>query len=67
MPRVIEKVQLEPVVPTQMRCICKKLICIVKGTDLEIRCNKCKRYIYIKTAGIIETEYQDRSCFQTGD
>lgn len=34
------------------RCKCNKLICVVKGNDIEIKCNKCKRMMVIKTLGI---------------
>lgn len=34
------------------RCKCNKLLCIVKGNNIEIKCNKCKRLMTIKTKGI---------------
>ncbi len=42
-----------------MRCACNKLLCIVRGDDIEIRCNKCKRYTLIKTRGIVGIERGD--------
>ncbi len=34
------------------RCKCNKLLCILKGDNIEIKCNKCKRLMTIKTKGI---------------
>lgn len=34
------------------RCKCNKLLCIIKGNDIEIKCNKCKRMMIIRTDGI---------------
>ncbi|SHE71676.1 hypothetical protein SAMN02745133_00972 [Desulforamulus putei DSM 12395] len=36
----------------EQRCICKKLICEIKNNVIEIKCNKCKRFIRIITKGI---------------
>jgi hypothetical protein len=38
------------------RCLCNKLICIVKGPNIEIKCNKCKRLMIIKTNGVVGVE-----------
>ena len=38
------------------RCKCNKLLCVVKGDDIEIKCNKCKRVMTIKTKGILDVE-----------
>lgn len=40
----------------QERCICNKLLCIIRGDTIEIKCNKCKRFTRIKTKGIVEIE-----------
>lgn len=42
-----------------LRCACNKLLCIVKGDNVEIRCNKCKRYTLIRTEGIVSVERGD--------
>lgn len=36
----------------EQRCICNKLICEIKDNVIEIKCNKCKRFIRIITKGI---------------
>ncbi|MHB9145032.1 MAG: hypothetical protein ACYC5Y_06810 [Symbiobacteriia bacterium] len=36
----------------EQRCRCNKLICVINGDVVEIRCNKCKRMTYIYTRGI---------------
>ena len=36
----------------EQRCKCNKLICIIKDDDVEIKCNKCKRIMVIRTKGI---------------
>lgn len=38
------------------RCKCNKLLCVIKGNNIEIKCNKCKRMMVIKTLGIQEIE-----------
>ncbi len=40
----------------EQRCICHKLVCVVKGDIIEIKCNKCKRVTYIHTNGIVRIE-----------
>jgi len=39
-----------------VRCRCNKLLCAVNGNEVEIKCNKCKRLLAIKTNGIISVE-----------
>lgn len=41
---------------TQERCKCNKLLCVIKGNDIEIKCNKCKRLMVIKTSGILDMD-----------
>jgi phage FluMu protein Com len=36
----------------EQRCICNRLICIIKGDVIEIKCPKCKRMMEIVTKGI---------------
>lgn len=36
----------------EQRCKCNKLICVTKDDDIEIKCNKCKRIMVIRTKGI---------------
>lgn len=36
----------------QKRCVCNKLLFILNGNNIEIKCNKCKRVMVIKTTGI---------------
>lgn len=36
----------------QQRCVCNKLLCVINENNVEIKCNKCKRLMVIKTAGI---------------
>jgi phage FluMu protein Com len=40
----------------EQRCICNRLICIIKGDVVEIKCPKCKRILEIFTKGIIHIE-----------
>ncbi|MFZ5901440.1 hypothetical protein ACP3TJ_11735 [Desulforudis sp. 1088] len=42
----------------QTRCLCNKLICVVNGDDIEIKCNKCKRLVTIRTKGIVAVEFK---------
>ncbi|MCR4441352.1 MAG: hypothetical protein QHH10_04320 [Peptococcaceae bacterium] len=39
-----------------VRCRCNKLLCAANGNEIEIKCNKCKRLLTIKTCGIISVE-----------
>jgi len=41
----------------EQRCLCHRLICIVRDDIIEIKCPKCKRLIRIITAGIQGIEY----------
>ena len=36
----------------ELRCKCNKLICVIKDSDIVIKCNKCKRMMVIRTDGI---------------
>ncbi len=40
----------------EQRCICNRLICIIKGDVVEIKCPKCKRMLRIFTGGIKRIE-----------
>ncbi|WP_157834968.1 hypothetical protein [Desulfofalx alkaliphila] len=40
----------------QQRCVCNKLLCVIKGNNIEIKCNKCERIMVIKTKGIEQIE-----------
>lgn len=42
------------------RCLCNKLLCVVKGDVVEIKCNKCKRLFRIHTRGIVRTEMAEK-------
>lgn len=39
-----------------IRCTCNKLLCVINGNNIEIKCNKCKRTMVIKSKGIINVE-----------
>ena len=36
-----------------VRCQCDKIVCQIKGNDIIIKCRHCKRYVVIKTRGIL--------------
>jgi len=38
----------------EFACLCETLTCVVKGDNIEISCNKCKKTIVIKTKDIKE-------------
>jgi len=40
------------------RCQCKKIVCQIDGDTIIIKCRHCKRYIHIRTKGIINIEYK---------
>jgi hypothetical protein len=40
----------------EQRCICNRLVCVVKGNVVEIKCPKCKRMVRISTSGINRIE-----------
>ena len=48
----VEKPDTASETSKQQRCTCNKLLCIVKENTIEIKCNKCKRIMLIKTKGI---------------
>ncbi len=41
----------------ELRCICNRLICVVVGDAIEIKCPKCKRLVRIETAGIRRVQF----------
>ena len=41
------------------RCICNRLICIIKNNNIEIKCSRCKRIIIIETNGIKNIDYSN--------
>ncbi len=52
----VEKFDTAGETSEQQRCICNKLLCIVRENTIEIKCNKCKRIMLIKTKGIENVE-----------
>lgn len=36
----------------EVRCRCHKLICLVDGHDVHLKCGRCKRVLIIRTRGI---------------
>lgn len=40
-----------------LRCICNKLLCVIKGNAIEIKCNKCKRLVTIYTQGVKDIRF----------
>ena len=45
-----------PLYEGEQRCICNRLLCIIKGDVIEIKCPKCKRMLKIATKGIEQIE-----------
>lgn len=41
----------------ELRCICNRLICVVAGDVIEIKCAKCKRLVRIETDGIRRVQF----------
>ena len=48
----------EPVLQ-EKRCVCNRLICVLNGDIIEIKCPKCKRLVKIHTRGIEEIRVAD--------
>lgn len=42
-----------------IRCQCGKIIFQQDGDSIVIKCRHCKRYLVIKTRGIVSLEYRD--------
>mgnify|MGYP006874555279 CR=1 FL=1 len=40
------------------RCQCKKIVCQIEKDTVIIKCRHCKRFIHIKTKGIIDIQYR---------
>lgn len=40
------------------RCQCKKIVCQIEGDTVIIKCRHCKRYIHIRTKGLLQIEYK---------
>lgn len=41
---------------TDQRCECNRLLCVIQGNIIEIKCPKCKRIHRIYTKGIVRIE-----------
>lgn len=39
-----------------LKCQCGKLICQVEGGSIIIKCRHCKRFIVIRTSGLLQVE-----------
>jgi len=39
-----------------LKCPCGKIVCQIEGDTIIIKCRHCKRYISIKTNGIVKVE-----------
>lgn len=53
-----------------LRCPCKKIVCQVTEDSIIIKCRHCKRYIQIKTKGLLGIEHHLKDPTQhiiTGD
>ena len=37
-----------------VRCPCNRLVCMVEGDEVAIKCSRCKRIIRIRTRGIVD-------------
>lgn len=42
---------------TGLRCRCHKLLLMVAGNTLEIKCSRCQRIVVIETSGIRSISY----------
>ena len=42
-----------------LRCRCNRLVCVIEGDDVVIKCGRCKRMIRIRTRGVVETVYDE--------
>jgi len=40
------------------RCTCKKIIFQIEDDRIIIKCRHCKRYIHIRTKGLIDVEFR---------
>ncbi|HHY59326.1 MAG TPA: hypothetical protein GX504_01805 [Clostridia bacterium] len=40
------------------RCQCKKIVFQIEGDTIIIKCRHCKRYIHIRTKGLIDVQYK---------
>lgn len=40
------------------RCQCKKIVFQIEGDTIIIKCRHCKRYIHIRTKGLIDVQYR---------
>lgn len=46
---------------TQQRCRCGKLVCIIEGNDVQIKCNRCKRVVVVHTAGVRGVSFREEA------
>jgi phage FluMu protein Com len=50
--QVFELADCEDGFEGEQRCLCNRLVCIIKDDVIEIKCARCKRMTRIYTAGI---------------
>lgn len=55
---VTEKHPINDYQGEEVRCLCNRLLFMVKGSDIEIKCVKCKRIIIISTKGITNVTFK---------
>ena len=41
----------------EVRCLCNRLLFVVNGENIEIKCPKCKRMVVISTNGIKDVTF----------
>lgn len=45
----------------RLRCLCSKLICVIEGNDVRIKCNRCKRIVVVHTRGVTSISFQEEA------
>lgn len=46
---------------TNLRCLCGKLVCIIEGNEVQIKCNRCKRIVVVQTEGVVGVTFQEEA------
>lgn len=43
----------------QLRCLCNKMVCVIEGAEVQIKCARCKRVVVIQTQGVVSIMYRE--------
>lgn len=43
----------------KLRCLCGKMVCMIEGNEVQIKCSRCKRMVIVQTRGIVSIAFRE--------